>query len=434
MPSARYGGTGALKGITDLNDRCVRDAQPDGPDCARKIAAPVARGHNHARPRSRNRWARLTEVFAGGLAAVAIMSMAACSGGSGSEFGERDAVPVLVAKAVQKTVANSVYLIGRVEAYSTVDLKSRVEGQITEVHFKEGQDVKQGDLLFNLDPRPFEASLSQAEANLAKDQAQQHQAAADEQRYGYLLRQGVGSQQQFDQAHAAAEALRATVQADAAAVQTARLNLAYTTIHSPIDGRTGSLLVHAGNLVKANADTAMVEINQIEPVYVDFSLPEQRLSDVRKYMADRKLPVEASIPGQQAEPERGELSFVDNAVDTKTGTIQLKGIFANHDRRLWPGQFVDATLILSERPNTIVVPSQAIQTGQDGSYVFVVEPGMKVATRPVVIGDSQDGATVVERGLKSGETVVTDGQLRLIPGAHITIKTGLASPEHGVAS
>ncbi|HYB92277.1 MAG TPA: efflux RND transporter periplasmic adaptor subunit [Candidatus Binataceae bacterium] len=434
MPSARYGASGELKRITDLTDRYVRGAKPDDSDYARKTALAGVRGRKYAGARSRSGLPALTARLACAFAAIAIVSMAACSGGSGSESGERDAVPVLVAKVVQKTVANSVHVIGRVEAYSTVDLKARVDGQVTDVHFREGQDVKQGDLLFNLDPSPFKAALAQAEANLAKDRAQQLQAVADEQRYHYLLTQGVGSQQQFDQAHASADALRAVGQADTAAVETAKLNLSYTTIRSPIDGRTGSLLVHPGNLVKGNAETAMVEINQIEPVYVDFSLPEQRLPDVRKFMANHKLAVEASVPGQQGEPERGELSFVDNTVDTKTGTIQLKGIFANRDRRLWPGQFVDATLILNERPDTVVVPSQAIQTGQDGSYVYVVEAGMKVATRTVVIGDSQDGATVVERGLKSGETVVTDGQLRLMPGAHITIKTGLGSQDHGAAS
>ncbi len=349
-----------------------------------------------------------------------------CSRGSDEAgFGEREAIPVLVAKAEQKTVATRIHAIGRVEAYSTVEIKAQINGEVTEVHFKEGQDVKKGDPLFTIDPRPFEAALLQAKAALAKDEAEEVQAAADEQRYAQLLKQSVGSQQQYDQAHANAEADRAMVAADKAAVQTAELNLAYTSIDAPIDGRTGNLLVHAGNLVKANADTGMVVINQVKPVYVDFSIPEQRLPDVRRYMADRNLTVDTTIPGQQGLIEAGDLTFVDNAVDTKTGTIELKGLFANQDNKLWPGQFVEATLILDERPNTVVVPSEAIQTGLDGSYVFVVDQQMKVQPRPVVLGENYDGQTIVESGLKSGETVVTDGQLRLVPGASVTIKRGL---------
>jgi multidrug efflux system membrane fusion protein len=365
---------------------------------------------------------------------LATFSAAACSRGSGDQpFGARESVPVLVATAEQKTVASRLHAIGRVEAYSTVEIKAQINGEVTEVHFKEGQDVKKGEPLFTIDPRPFEAALLQAKAALAKDEAQLAQAAADERRYSFLLKESVGSPQQYDQAHAAADAYRATVEADKAAVQTAQLNLAYTKIDAPIDGRTGNLLVHPGNLVKANADTAMVVINQIKPVYVDFSIPEQRLPEVRKYMADRTLTVDTAIPGQQGIIERGNLSFVDNTVDAKTGTIELKGIFSNLDNKLWPGQFVDATLILDERPNTVLVPSQAIQTGLDGSYVFVVGKNMRVQPRPVVVGEAYDGETVVERGLKSGETVVTDGQLRLIPGASVTIKHGLV-PGPGVAS
>src|SRR5262249_34426193 len=281
-------------------------------------------------------------------------------------YGGHEAVPVLAAKVLQKTVATTIHAIGRVEPYSTVDIKAQVEGQVLQVHFKEGQEGRKGDLLFTLDQRPFEAALHQAEANLARDEAHATQATADEERYSMLIREGVGSKQQYDQAHAPAESSRATVAADQAAVQTAKLNLAYTTIRSPIDGRTGNLLVHAGNLVKANADTPMVVINQTRPVYVDFSIPEQKLPEVRAHMVDRKLPVQTTIPGQQGVIETGEMSFVDNTVDTKTGTIQLKGLFANQDGKLWPGQFVDATLILEERPNTVVVPAQAIQTGLDG--------------------------------------------------------------------
>jgi multidrug efflux system membrane fusion protein len=363
---------------------------------------------------------------------IALIAMAGCSHGPADTFGEHEAVPILAAKVVQKTVADTIRAIGRVEAFSTVDVKAQISGQVMQVHFRQGQDVKQGDLLFTIDPRPFQAALQQAQANLAKDRAQYREAAADERRYSTLLRQGVGSRQQYDQVEATAGALSASMAADEAAVQTARLNLEYTEIRAPIDGRTGDLLVHAGNLVKPDADTAMVVINQVHPVYVAFAIPEQKLPDVREFMAEHKLAVQVSLPEQQGPIESGELSFVDNSVDAKTGTINLKGQFANTDARLWPGEFVNTTLVLREHPGAILVPSQAVQTGQQGSFVFVVQPDMKAAIRPVVIGESIDNQTVVTSGLKPGETVVTDGQLRLIPGATVTIKSGLS--ENGAAS
>jgi multidrug efflux system membrane fusion protein len=358
------------------------------------------------------------------VAALALVS--ACSRGGDQSYGERDAVPVLAAKSVVKTVLNVAHAIGRVEAFSTVNVKSQVPGQIMTVHFKEGQDVKVGDRLFTIDPRPYEALMRRAEANLGKDLAQQSQADSNERRFAYLLQQGVGSQQQYDQAKAEAGALDAAVAADKAEVEAAKLNLAYANIRSPINGRTGNLLVHAGNVVKANEDNPLVVINQLEPVYVTFSIPEQRLPEVRVAMAEHRLPVTASITGQPGPPIAGVLTFIDNTVDRQTGTISLKGTFDNHDGRLWPGQFVDVTMVLNERPNSIVIPSQAVQTGPDGSYVFVIDAAMKTATRPVVPGLSQDGQTTIERGLKAGETVVTDGQLRLIPGAAVTIKQNLA--------
>ena len=364
---------------------------------------------------------------------IALIAMAGCSHGPADTFGEREAVPILAAKVEQKTVSDTIRAIGRVEAFSTVEIKAQISGQIMQVNFRQGQDVKMGDLLFTIDPRPFEAALHQAQANLEKDRAQYRQAAADEQRYSTLFRQRVGSRQQYDQAEATAASLKASVDADEAAMQTAQLNLEYTSIRAPIDGRTGDLLVHAGNLVKPDADTAMVVINQVHPVYVDFAIPEQKLAAVREFMTERKLPVQVSLPGQQGPTESGELSFVDNAVDAKTGTINLKGQFANADARLWPGEFVNTTLVLHENPAAILVPSQAVQTGQQGSFVFVVQPDMKAAIRPVVIGESVDNQTVVTSGLKAGETVVTDGQLKLIPGATVTIKSGL-NTEGGAAS
>ena len=357
------------------------------------------------------------------MALVATLWLIGChSGDPGQGFGGRGPVPVLVARAIRKTVAQRLHAIGRVEAYSTVEIKSQISDQLMQVHFKEGQEVSKGDLLFTLDPRPFEAALNQALADLNRDKAQKVQLANDFNRYQTLLKEGVGSRQQYDEAKSKYGAIEATVAADEASVQTARLNLEYTRITSPIDGRTGNLILHAGNLVKANADTAMVVINQIKPVYVDFALPEQDLAQVRTSMASHPLAVEVVAPGDKKNAVQGRLSFVDNTVDPNTGTIQLKGLFDNQDQKLWPGQFVDTYLTLSERPNAVLVPSQAVQTGQDGSYVYVVDPKMKAVIRRVAVGDTIEGDTVIESGLKSGETVVTDGQLRVVPGGPVMIK------------
>jgi membrane fusion protein, multidrug efflux system len=375
------------------------------------------------------------------VAAIAIAAAlgAGCSksgppGGGGFMSGP---VPVLIAQAVMKTVPIQLHAIGTIEAYSTVSIRAQIDGKIAEIHFHEGQDVNKGDLLVTIDPQPMEAALRQAEANLARDRAQLAQAVNDEKRYGYLLTQGVGSREQSDQAHATAQALRATVMADQAAVQTAKINLGYTEIRSPIDGRTGNLLLHPGNLVKANdAASTIVVINQIKPIYVDFNVPEKDLDEVRRNMTGHRLAVlvRPRTREPQTASESGTLSFIDNTVNADTGTFELKGLLPNATERLWPGQFVDVTLTLSEIPDTILVPSQAVQTGQDGSFVFVVERDMSAKTRPVVVGDSLDGETVIKSGLKAGETVVTDGQLRLFPGAKVKIKSGLDQPAPQVPS
>jgi len=368
------------------------------------------------------------------VAVVAILSIAGCSrGGEEQSFGGRGPVPVTVATAVRKTVAQRVHAIGRVEAYSTVQIKSQITGQLMLVHFKEGQDVKKGDLLFTIDPRPFQAALNQSLAALYRDQAQVDQLETDYQRYQTLLQEHVGSQQQYDEAESKYEAMKATVAADAANVQTARLNLAYTQITSPIDGRTGNLILHEGNLVKENADTAMVVINQIKPVYVDFALPERELAGVRESMATHQLAVDVTSPSKTQEATHGKLSFVDNSVDATTGTIALKGLFDNSDVQLWPGQFVDTYLTLKERPNAVLVPSQAVQTGANGSYVFVVNPKMNADIRQVAVGETIEGDTIIESGLKSGETVVTDGQLRVIPGGPVMIKNAGVAPQRAAS-
>jgi multidrug efflux system membrane fusion protein len=297
-----------------------------------------------------------------------------------------------------------------------------VGGELVGVHFKEGQDVKKGAPLFTIDPRPYEAALKQAEANLGRDLAQAKHAREDARRYESLIQKGVVPQQQYDRFRADADALEATVLADRAAVENAKIQLGYCSIHSPIDGRTGSLIVQQGNHIKAE-DISLVVINQIVPIDVAFSVPEQFLSEIKKYMALGKLQVEALVPMDDERPERGVITFIDNAVDTNTGTIRLKGTFANREKKLWPGQFVNVVLTLTTEPNAIVVPTQAIQTGQEGQYVFVVKQDLTVESRPVVAGRSMNNETVVKKGLNPDEKVVTDGQLRLYPGAKAEIKT-----------
>ena len=346
-----------------------------------------------------------------------------CSCGKSGQPVKKEGVPVTVSTVIQKTVPIQLRAIGNVEAYSTVSVKSQIGGELIRIHFKEGQDVKKGDILFTIDPRPYEAALKQAEANLARDTAQLENARVDARRYGELVSKGYVAQQQYDQIQTNAAALEATVLADKAAVENAKLQLSYCFIHAPLNGRTGSLLSHQGDMIKANADNPMVVINQIQPIYVTFSIPEQHLREIKRYMAKGKLKGEAIIPGDENSPVQGIVTFVDNTVDTSTGTIKLKGTFENKEKRLWPGQFVNVVLTLTTQPDAIVVPSQAVQTGQQGLYVFVVKSDLTVESRPVVTGRNLDGEVVIEKGLAPGEQVVTDGQLRLVPGAKVEIKS-----------
>ncbi len=388
------------------------------------------------------------------LMAVLIFLSACSDGKSGKPV--LPPIPVTVGTVTQKIVPVQLRAIGNVQAYSTVSVKSRIAGQLMRVYFKEGHDVKQGELLFVIDPRPFEAALKQAEANLEKDMAQVKQVEAnlerdtvqeknaqvEANRYQLLFERGVVARQQYDTFRTNWEALEATVRADRAAkanaeaavladkaaVENAKLQLSYCSIRSPMDGRTGSLIVQEGNIIKEN-DANLVVINQIIPIYVAFSIPEQFLPEIKKYMASGKLQVEATVPMNEERPGKGVITFIDNTVDSNTGTIRLKGTFTNHERKLWPGQFVNVVLTLTTEPNAIVVPSQAVQTGQEGQYVFVVKQDLTVESRPVVVGRTVDGETVVQKGLKADEKVVTDGQLRLYPGAQVEIKTSdLATP------
>jgi multidrug efflux system membrane fusion protein len=348
-----------------------------------------------------------------------------CSKGENPAAMARPPVPVLVAKAEAKTIPNQLHEIGNVEAFATVNIKSRVEGELVTIHINEGDSVAKGQLLFMLDPRPLAAALQLAEADLARDQAQLVKADTDEKRYSFLLSENVGSREQYDQVHANAAALRATVLADRAAIETARLNLQYTKIRSPLDGRTGNLQSHIGDMIKADADKPLVTITQVQPIYVDFAVAESELPAVRLNLETHRLEVDAAIPNSPETPEHGVLAFINNTVDTTTGTILLKGLFQNENRRLWPGEFVNATLTLNQIQDAILIPSQAVQTGQSGSFVFVVDHQMQAHARPIVAGAQVGGDTVIDHGIEAGETVVTDGQLRLAPGATVKIKSSL---------
>ncbi len=412
------------------------------------------------------------------LLSAAALASAGCSdrAGGAPPAAAPAAVPVGVATVERKMVPLQVVTVGNVQAYTTVGVKSQIAGQITKVHFTEGREVKRGDLLFTLDPRPFEASLRQNEANVAKDVAQRRQAEAalgqrgaevtqalanlerdlaqmenarvQEQRYRDLAKKEFIAREQYDQVRTNFAALQAVVQASRAAVEnarasaraaeaavenaqaaikgneamaeSARLQLAYTAIRAPMDGRTGNLLAQVGNVVKSGEDAPLVVIVQVQPIYVSFSVPEQQLTAINSYRARGTLTVEARIDGGRR-TAAGTLTFVNNTVDPTTGTIQLKATFPNADDALWPGQFVDVVLMLASEA-AVVVPAEAVQAGQQGSFVFVVKPDLTVESRRVKVGRRLPRELVIEEGLQAGERVVTDGQLRLVPGARVEIK------------
>jgi multidrug efflux system membrane fusion protein len=344
--------------------------------------------------------------------------------------GKQPPVPVVVGTVVQKDVPVQIRAVGTVEPYSTVSVKPQVGGVLSRVHFKEGAEVNKGDLLFTIDPRPFQSQLAQAQANLSADIAKARNARAIATRYEGLVQKDFVTREQYDQIRTTAEALEAAVEADKAAVENVRLQLDYCTITSPLSGRTGNLLVHEGNVVKAN-ETVTIEILQIHPINVRFAIPGGRTGEVMKYNALSKLKVDASDESGTL-LDQGTLSFVDNGVDNTTGTILLKATFENKDARLWPGEFVNVRMTLTTRTKAIVVPTEAIETGQQGQFVFVIKSDMTAEIRPVQPGLALDNETVVEKGLSAGETVVTDGQLRLLPGSKVEIKTGATkSPAAG---
>ena len=381
------------------------------------------------------------------LFTIILLAVACSSRQAPATAGGPPPVPVSVATAASESVPVEIRVVGNVEPSSTVQIKSQVAGELTEVHFTEGQNVEKGQLLFVIDPRPYDEALRQAEANVARDRAQLKQAEAtrlkdiaslknaqaDADRYSELQKEGVVSRQQADASRTSADVLKESIRADEAAVESAqaainadvsavdaaKLNLSYCRIEAPVAGRTGNLLVHAGNLVKVN-DVALVVVNRLAPVFVSFNVPEDHLSAVRgRFAAGGRLGVEVAPQDSPGLPSHGVLTVVDNTVDTTTGTIKLKATVSNDDHRLWPGQFVNVVLTLDTQKNATVIPSEAVQAGQQGSFVYVVKPNKTVEARLVTVGQNLDRRVVIEKGLTAGETVVTDGQLLLAPGAPV---------------
>jgi membrane fusion protein, multidrug efflux system len=431
----------------------------------------------------------MRRVLAGACLVLVAAGLGACSQERSGQAqakapAAREGVPVAVGTAVSKAVPIQIRTIGTVQAYAAVTLKSQLDAEVAQIHITEGQAVKKGDLLFTLDQRPWEAALRQAEAVLARDTAQLQQAeavvgqtlAAEKQaeanlardtaqvenarsqlrRYKGLIDEGAVSRELYDQilttvtaqeatiqadqaaitsarasiraAQATVENVKAVIRADQAAVETVRVQLSYTVIRAPMDARAGNLLVRAGSAVKARDDTAqMLVLNQIQPIYASFSVPEQHLSDIKKYLAAKSIRVEATPRGQEGPPLAGELSFVNNTVDASTGTIQLKATFPNRENSLWPGQFVNVLLTLTVQPDRIVIPSQAVQTGQQGQYVYVVRPDSTVESRPVAVDRRIGDEIVLTKGVSAGETVVTDGHLRLVSGVRVQVKKAPAA-------
>jgi len=369
------------------------------------------------------------------LVALATLAVAACGGearpatgvagpgAAGGRGGRGDqSVPVTVASVVQKSMPIEIRVIGAVEAYSVVSVHSQITGQLTSVNFKEGDDVAKDQVLFTLDRRPLDAALLQAQANLQRDIAQAANAKVVAQRYSDLAGRGIATTEQLETSRSSAVALEATVEADRAAVENARIQLQYATIASPISGRTGALMVHEGNLVRAADQTPLVVINQVAPIYVSFAIPESRLPELKRFLALGTLQVEAKPPNDDAPSSHGHITFVDNNVDQTTGTIRVKATFTNEDRRLWPGSFVNVIVALTKDPTAVVVPTAAVQVGQKGQYAYVVRPDKSIEYRPVVVERAAGLETVVKSGLKPAETVVTDGQLRIVEGSHVSIK------------
>ncbi len=366
-----------------------------------------------------NRWyfARLVIIAA---IIPMIVTLSGCSKKVEKPKGRPPAL-VITAPATQQNIPVLIKAIGTMEASESVVVRTQISGELTKVAFREGQDVQKGALLFQLDPRTYLAAIRKTEAMLARDKAIMDNALKDYQRYSQLVKDGIVTHEQAEGYRTKADSAAADVAADAAAVDSAREQLAFCTITSPISGRLGALAADRGNVVKAN-DTVLVTINKIAPIHASFTIPEKQLSDIKRQMAGGRISVEAEVPGTPVIKEKGVVSFLDNSVDIATGTIRLKATFDNGNKQLWPGQFVNFSIILGMKNNAVVVPSQALQTGQNGQFVFVVKPDATVEIRPVVSGPVSQGMTVIEKGLQPGEQVVIDGQMRVVPGGKVEIK------------
>ena len=389
------------------------------------MAEPAPATH---RPFARRRW-WLIGVVAALVATAAIVGyLASGTGASGAAKGRAPAaVPVSVVTVAQQPMPVRIAAIGNVEPFATVSVKARVDGQIVDVSFKEGEEVREGQVLFRIDPRPFEAALRQAEATHQRDIAAAAQARSQEKRYLELLEKNYVSKDAYAQFRTNAETAEAVAAASRAATENARLNLDYCTIRSPINGFAGKVLIQRGNLAKANDAAPLIVLNQVRPVYVNFAVPEQNLDAIRTYMARGPLAVSALPPGSTHRADGGKLVFVDNAVDASTGTIRLRAQFANQDLALWPGQFVNVAVTLYEQAAAIVVPADSVQNGPQGQYVYVVNAEQTAELRTVKVERVDGGSAVVADGLKPGETIVTQGQLRLGPGTKVTLRKPQAS-------
>ena len=359
--------------------------------------------------------------MAAGLYSSACTADTTAADAKGGRGGGSPAVPVTTASVVQKAMPIEITVIGSAEPYSTVAIRSQITGQLTAVNFKEGDIVQKGQILFELDRRPLEAALEQSQANLQRDMAQAANAEVQATRFQQLVDRGISPREQADTAKTSVVALNATVEADRAALENAKIQLQYATIAAPLTGRTGALMVHQGNLVRANDLTPLVTINEVAPISVAFSIPEARLTELRRYMSRGSLIVAATPQGSDVS-SNGRITFIDNSVDQNTGTIRVKGTFPNQDGRLWPGQFVNVVVTLTTVRAAIVVPSVAVQAGQQGSYVFAVKQDQTVEMRPVTVSRIRGTDSVIESGVTPGETVVTDGHLRLVPGGRISVK------------
>jgi len=358
--------------------------------------------------------------------ATALLAVVLLASGCGHRAASGPArVPVTISRAAQRAVPYEIVATGTVEPRQTVSVQAQVTGVLTHVVFREGDDVQAGQALFQIDPRPFEAARDGAQGALARDIAQSESARRDAERYAELVKQDYVTKSDYDAKRAAADALTATVRADSAAVETAQLNVSWATVRAPISGRTGRLLVREGNLVRANTDQLVI-INQIHPILVRFAVPEQELPQVQRYRANR-LPVLVSPSKSDTTFGAGLLTFIDNSVDTATGTVLLKAEFANQDNTLWPGEFLNVRLQLYVEDKALVVPAQAVMTGQQGTYVFVVNPDGTARSQPVTVERTAGQYAILVQGVQAGDQVVTDGQLRLVPGASVEVKGGSAA-------